>query len=188
MDADIYCFVKSQTCTMPAAVTKERIVCFSDSMNEKCALTLSSLTSVTQNRDVVLATIETTNTEGLCIRVLEDEGLSEKMPLYVSRAGRCVFNGTDVVDDDDPDISTCVVRVHGVVKADGFEGLPSVVSGIEIDADYGNIIYTTTDNVRHSVPIVSRKLDAELHKLRSDVDETKKLLSDAMDALAKLST
>jgi hypothetical protein len=52
------------------------------------------------------------------------------------------FNGTDVVDDDDPDISTCVVRVHGVVKADD-EGLPTVVSSIEIDADYGNIIYTT---------------------------------------------
>jgi hypothetical protein len=156
-------------------------------MREKCALTLSSLTSVAQNREVVLATLETTNTEGLCVRILEDEGLSEKMPLYVSRAGRCVFNGTDVVDDDDPDISTCVVRVHGVVKADGYEGLPTVVSSIEIDADYGNIIYTTTDNSRHSVPIVSRKLDHEMRKLRSDLDEMKLLLKETVNSLAKLS-
>jgi hypothetical protein len=103
------------------------------------------------------------------------------MPLYVSRAGRCVFNGTDVVDDDDPDISTCVVRVHGVVKADGYEGLPTVVSSIEIDADYGNIIYTTTDNSRHSVPIVSRKLDHEMRKLRSDLDEMKLLLKETVN-------
>jgi hypothetical protein len=76
-------------------------------------------------------------------------GSAREMPLYVSRAGRCV-SMADVVDDDD-NISTCVVRVHGVVKADGYEGLPTVVSSIEIDADYGNIIYTTTDNSRHSI-------------------------------------
>jgi len=172
---------------MPAAVTKERIVCFSESLNEKCALTLSSLTSAAQNRNVVLATIETTNTEGLCIRVLEDDGLSEKMPLYVSRGGRCVFNGTDVVDDNDPDIATCAVRVHGVVKADGYEGLPAMITSLEIDADYGNIVYTTNDNARHTVPIVSRKLNDEIFTLRSELAEMKILLEKTVIELANLS-
>jgi hypothetical protein len=72
------------------------------------------------------------------------------------------------------------------VKADGYEGLPTVVSSIEIDADYGNIIYTTPTTL-DSVPIVSRKLDHEMRKLRSDLDEMKLLLKETVNSLAKLS-
>jgi hypothetical protein len=57
---------------MPAAVTQERLICFQKRWKKKCAMTLSDIDR-SELRDVKLATIETTNTEGLCIRILEDD-------------------------------------------------------------------------------------------------------------------
>ena len=170
--------------TMPLACTSERMICFKD--GAECAMTLSTLSSASLNRDVKLATIETCNTDGLCMRILDADAESEMLPFYVSKSGKCVFNGNDIVDDDDIDLSVCAVRVHGAIKADAFLGLPVSVTDVEMDAHNGNIVCTLSDNTRRYVPLVSRKLDAKLHELQNKVHDTTRMLNDALERISLL--
>ena len=163
---------------MPLACTAERVICFSE--GAECALTLSSIPG--EDRQVKLATMECLGTDGMCFRMMVPDAATESMPLYITSQGRCIFNGVDVVDDTNPDISTSAVRVHGVIKADGYIGLPPSIQKLETNPANGSIMATWSDNTTTSTPILSGRIDQAIQDINDYVKEAVTAINNRLDA------
>jgi hypothetical protein len=151
---------------MPLSCTNERVICFSN--GSECALSLSSMPTPSA-RPVTLATLECLDTDGLCVRVLSSDRVNESLPLLITKDGRCIFNGVDVVEDTDPDVSSCSVRVHGILKADGFIGTARTLVTLETDTQNGKLVATWSDDSVTDIPIINRGLDALIRNMQATI-------------------
>jgi len=148
-------------------------------------MTLSSLTTA-DDTQVTLATLECLNTDGLCIRMLQSGDTPEILPMYVTSQGRCVFNASIFERENQPDTASSSVRVHGVLHADAYIGLPKHVTHMEMNKASGKLIISCSNDTQFEVPTTADALITRLQAAEARVQELKEIQVDIETRLSAL--
>jgi hypothetical protein len=132
---------------MPLLCRGERLVCKDG--NTECAV---SVTSLVQGAPRPHATLEVVNAAGLAFRIIKPGTGSETLPLFITEAGRVVFNPPGIPTDGDAALQSSHVRIFGALHADTFVNLPRSVRDVRVDASTGATTVEWSDGVRNVTP------------------------------------